>query len=71
MKKDVIASCPFILTEVTGIKGDAGFTGIQLTMVFSIDIAGSVPDFMKKKIAEEQAKEADTIINFINKNYKK
>ena len=72
MKKDVIANCPYILTEVTGIKNANGeCSSIKLVLVFSIDVGGSLPDFVKRKIAEEQALDMLKLVDFIKANYKK
>ena len=39
-------------------------------MIINIDVAGSLPDFVKKAIGEEQCKGLDKMLEFIKKNYK-
>ena len=53
--------------------GEPGkYTGIKVTFIISIDIAGSIPDMVKTKISgEAQYETMDKTIKYIKKNYPK
>ena len=46
--KDVLAHAKVVYQKAEPCDG-----GVRLTCVFSIELGGSLPDFIKKKIAEE------------------
>ena len=63
--KDVISTCH--LNHVTITPNE---TGITIRFMVNIDVAGSLPDFVKSKIGEAQAGSCDAIVDYIKKNYK-
>ena len=42
----------------------------MMKMILEIDVAGSLPDFVKKAIGEAQTKGLDQIVEYVRKNYK-
>ena len=56
--KDVIAN--MIITFTKGVFYE---TGTEVTQVLSLDVAGKIPDFIKRKIA---AKFATTTLDIVN-----
>ena len=65
--KDVIAQCFISYLQCKPIKDTQNS---YLKYILSIDVAGSLPDFVKKAIGEEQTKGLDNIVNFVRANYK-
>ena len=63
--KDGVSLAHLTYTEVEACEG-----GIKIVFVLHIDVAGSLPDFVKTKIGQAQAEGCDKIIEFIRKNYK-
>ena len=66
--KDVISACDIVYMKV---KETGDGKGCYIVFIVQIDVAGSLPDFIKQKIGEEQAKGLDKIIAYVKANYKK
>ena len=68
--KDVLAFCDTAYMKTKPIQGPNGVTGSYVVFVLSIDVAGSLPDFVKKAIGDEQAKSCDKTCEYIKANFK-
>ena len=68
--KDVLATCDAAYLKAKPILGPEGVTGSYVVFVLSIDVAGSLPDFVKKAIGDEQAKSIDKTLDYIKANFK-
>ena len=60
--KDVLAHSFVVYQKAEPCDG-----GIRFTCVFCIELGGSLPDFIKKKIAEEQANGVETLVKNLRK----
>ncbi|GMI51612.1 hypothetical protein ScalyP_jg319 [Parmales sp. scaly parma] len=63
--KDVISTCHVAYTMVEAVSGGR----LNIVHVLHIDVKGSLPDWVKIKIGEEQAKGIDQVVAYIRKNY--
>ena len=68
--KDVVSTCLISYLECKPIESADGKKVCYMTMILNIDVAGSLPDFVKKAIGEAQAKGLDQVVEYIIKNYK-
>ena len=62
--KDVLCHSVIIYQKVEPCEDGSG---CKMTAVFCVDTAGSLPDFIKKKIAEENAKGPEKLIKNLRK----
>ena len=60
--KDVLAHSFVVYQKAEPCDG-----GVRFTCVFCIELGGSLPDFIKKKIAEEQANGVETLVKNLRK----
>ena len=62
--KDVLAHCILVYSRIDPLEDGSGVT---LTMVCCIEFGGSLPDFVKKKIADEQSESSEVLVKNLRK----
>ena len=68
---DVVATCFIAYAEVIPIRDESGkVVGSRVIWILNIDVAGQLPDFIKKEIGKAQCAGLDNIVEYCKKNYK-
>ena len=58
--KDEIAQCLLAYIEVTPLKDASGkVVGSRVVWILNVDVAGALPDFIKKEIGNKQTEGLD------------